>query len=151
MSSVADVDPELTLDCKGKAYKLKRASFRCEGWLVNWVRQRAFSACETIPDPSVKKLALSTLIADIASGKYDWEYFSGQVNYVREALDSPNGLKQWFYFRLMQDNPILKAPDDGWILFEQIWNDSVEGGKQEELIQKFKAIDGPNPQIPPEK
>lgn len=140
MSSVADVDPSLTLTQGNRTYILKRPTFKCEGWIVDWIRQRAFATVETIPDPRNRAIAFSTLIRDIALGKYDWET-------IQPLIEGQNGVKQWFYFRMMQDNAVLQAPDDGWKLFERVWNDEA---KLTELVAKYKAVDGPNPQIPPE-
>lgn len=148
--SVADVDMTMTIDYtwKGTLYTLsfKRPSFNAEGEFVHYVRQRAIAATEVIPDSTTRKEALSGVIGDIATGKYDWEHdvSSGDQNYIRDALGSSRGIRQWFYIILRQTNPFLDCKD-GKDLFDELWKDPT---KRNELDQKIGAFLQPNPQTP---
>lgn len=149
--SVADVDLTFTIDYNWKGtnytFLIKRPSFNAEGEFVHYVRQRAIAATEVIPDPATRKEALSGVIGDIAVGKYDWEHdvTSGTENYVRNALMSSRGIKQWMFIVLRQSNAFISC-EDGQTAFNDLWKDTA---KRNELDQKIGALLSPNPQMPP--
>lgn len=149
--SVADVDLTLTVEYNWREMDyvliLKRPSFAAEGEFVAYVRQRAVSGAEVIPDSVTRKEALSAYLGELACGKYDWEHdiASGEENYIKEALKSSQGLKRWMFIILHQNTPFFNC-SDGKLLFDELWKDQDKRG---EVLAKVEALFAKNPQTPP--
>lgn len=149
MSSAADVDLTFTIEFEARKFILKRPDFQVEGEMSDWVTQRAFAACETIPDPATRSQAVAAVAGEYGAGMYAYEYDPrlGQVNYTNKALNTFTGARQWLYFALKRYTAFL-GTNDGIKAYGRFWKDL---NKRQEAFEKLGLFNAPNPPIPLEQ